>query len=59
MSRCRLNGIKMTTQETADYLKITLDYLYRIARRGEIPAFRIGDLWRFRKADIDKWLEGK
>jgi excisionase family DNA binding protein len=47
----------MTSQETADYLKITLDYLYRIARRGEIPAFHIGDLWRFRKSEIDQWLK--
>jgi excisionase family DNA binding protein len=31
--------------------------LQRIARSGQIPAFRIGKLWRFRRSDLEKWLE--
>jgi len=28
----------------------------RMARRGEIPAFRIGRYWRFRASELDRWL---
>jgi excisionase family DNA binding protein len=28
----------------------------RMARRGELPAFRIGRYWRFRASELDRWL---
>jgi excisionase family DNA binding protein len=31
--------------------------LQRIARSGQIPAVRIGKLWRFRRSDLEKWIE--
>lgn len=31
----------------------------RMARRGEIPAFRIGRYWRFRASELDEWLRVK
>jgi len=30
--------------------------LQRMARAGQVPALRIGDLWRFRASDLDEWL---
>ena len=48
-----------STAEAALYLQIHPRTLARMARHGEIPAFHIGKLWRFRHSDLDAWLENK
>lgn len=47
----------LTTEEVLSYLKITPRTIYRLIRCGELPAVRIGRQWRFRRADLDRWLE--
>jgi excisionase family DNA binding protein len=47
----------MTTQEVAEYLRTSVETIKRMARRGALPAAKLGRNWRFRKADIDEWLE--
>jgi excisionase family DNA binding protein len=47
----------LTTEEVLSYLKITPRTIYRLIRSGELPAVRIGRQWRFRRADLDRWLE--
>ena len=47
----------MTLEETAKYLKIGKSTLYKMAREGKIPAVKIANQWRFRKEDINKWLQ--
>ncbi len=47
----------MTVAETADYLRIGKTTLYKMVRDGKIPAFKIGNQWRFKRDDIEKWLE--
>ncbi|MBC7333744.1 MAG: helix-turn-helix domain-containing protein [Actinobacteria bacterium] len=47
----------MTLEETAKYLKIGKSTLYKMAREDKIPAVKIANQWRFRKEDIDKWLQ--
>jgi excisionase family DNA binding protein len=47
----------LTTDEVLIYLKITPRTIYRLIRSGELPAVRIGRQWRFRRADLDRWLE--
>jgi len=47
----------MTIPEVAEYLKLTEKTAYRLAAEGKIPGFKIGGSWRFRKADIDEWIE--
>jgi excisionase family DNA binding protein len=37
-------------------LQIHPKTLQRMARQGIVPAFRIGDLWRFRASSLDQWL---
>ena len=51
-------GEIMTLEETAKYLKIGKSTLYKMARKGKIPAVKIANQWRFRKEDIDKWASG-
>ena len=47
----------MTLEETAQYLKLGKSTLYKMAREGKIPAVKIANQWRFRKEDIDSWLQ--
>ena len=46
-----------TLQELAEYLKIAEKTLYGYAQKGTIPGIRIGSAWRFRKTDIENWLD--
>ncbi|WP_419739823.1 methylation-associated defense system helix-turn-helix domain-containing protein MAD1 [Ruegeria sp.] len=47
----------MTIREVAEYLKIAEKTAYRLAAEGELPGFKVGGSWRFRQADIDKWID--
>ena len=47
----------LTLQELAAYLKIAEKTRYGYAQKGTIPGIKIGSAWRFRKSDIDAWLE--
>ena len=46
----------MNVDEVARYLRVVPDTIYRKARRGEIPAIKMGKVWRFPKETLDKWL---
>jgi len=46
----------LNTDEAAALLQIHPKTLQRMARQGIVPAFRIGDLWRFRASSLDQWL---
>ena len=46
----------MTVQEVADYLRVTEKTIYRLLKRGNIPATKVGHQWRFEKNSIDEWL---
>jgi excisionase family DNA binding protein len=47
----------LTTEEVLEYLHINLRTVYRLIKAGKIPAVRVGRQWRFRKRDIDAWLD--
>ncbi len=47
----------MRLDEVATYLRLSNDTAYRMAQTGNLPASKVGVQWRFRKADIDLWLE--
>jgi excisionase family DNA binding protein len=47
----------LTTEEVIDYLQVNLRTVYRLIKAGRIPAVRVGRQWRFRKGDLDAWLE--
>ena len=47
----------LTLQELSGQLKIAEKTLYGYAQKGIIPGIKIGSAWRFRRADIDAWLE--
>jgi excisionase family DNA binding protein len=49
----------LTTEEVLEYLQVNLRTVYRLIKAGKIPAVRVGRQWRFRKRDIDGWLESQ
>lgn len=49
----------LTTEEVLAYLHVNLRTVYRLIKAGKIPAVRVGRQWRFRKRDIDAWLDAQ
>jgi excisionase family DNA binding protein len=52
-------GTIMTVHNLAKYLRLSEAKIYRMARTGGLPAFRIGKTWRFNKRNIDEWIREK
>ncbi|MFO0700169.1 MAG: helix-turn-helix domain-containing protein [Nitrospira sp.] len=46
----------MTATETCRFLEMTLPTLYRCLRSQQIPAFKLGNEWRFVRADLEQWI---
>ena len=47
----------MKPPEVAKYLRIPITTLYKLCHEGKIPAKKVGKHWRFRKDEIEKWLD--
>jgi excisionase family DNA binding protein len=47
----------MTLREASQYLGITPDTLYKRLSEDKIPAFKLGNRWRFKKDLLDQWIE--
>lgn len=47
----------MTIEQVARYLSLHELTVRRLAREGEIPAFKVGRQWRVKKALLDRWIE--
>ena len=46
----------LTLEEVAAYLKAGKRTVYRLAQKGDIPAFTLGGTWRFRRSELDSWI---
>lgn len=51
------DGEILTLKEVADFLKVTERTIYRLAAARKIPAFKVGGVWRFSRAEIDGWIQ--
>jgi excisionase family DNA binding protein len=49
----------MTTGELADYLRVHPSTVYKLLRRRDLPAFKVGSDWRFRRAEIERWMRAQ
>lgn len=47
----------MTLKEIAEYLHMKERTIYKWAQEGSIPASKLGSTWRFRRSEIDAWIE--
>lgn len=52
-----MNDEILTVPEVAKMLKVAEKTVYTMAQRGEIPRFKVRGQWRFRRSDIDLWIE--
>ena len=43
-------------KEAAEYLRLSADTLYRYAAEGKVPAFKLGNRWRFKRSLLDEWM---
>jgi PTS system nitrogen regulatory IIA component len=46
----------LTIEEVARYLRVSERTVYDWAQKGEIPAGKIGTVWRFKKIEIERWI---
>jgi excisionase family DNA binding protein len=49
----------LTMEEVLGYLHVNLRTVYRLIKAGKIPGVWVGCQWRFRKRDVDNWLESQ
>jgi excisionase family DNA binding protein len=49
----------MNIREASQYLGISPDTLYRYIYEDQIPAFKLGNRWKFKKTLLDQWIERK
>ena len=49
----------MNIRQASQYLGVSADTLYKYVNEQKIPAFKLGNRWRFKKSKIDQWMEEK
>ncbi len=49
----------LTIEEVAKYLRVSERTVYDWAQKGDIPAGKIGTVWRFKKSEIEKWVNDR
>ena len=49
----------LTIEEVAKYLRVSERTVYDWAQKGEIPSGKIGTVWRFKKTDLEKWVNDR
>jgi excisionase family DNA binding protein len=49
----------MTIRQVAEYLQVTQKTIYKLSWAGTLPGFKVGNAWRFKREDIDRWIEAK
>lgn len=49
----------MTVKEVADYLRVNQRTVYRLAVEKKLPGFKVGTTWRFKRSDIERWIDAQ
>lgn len=47
----------LSIKQIADLLKLSERTVYRLANKGEIPGFRVGNSWRFKRSLVEEWMD--
>ena len=47
----------MTVRDVAAYLNVVEKTVYRLAKRGDLPGFKVAGTWRFKPSDVDEWID--
>lgn len=54
-----IEGSVLTIKEVATFLKVNDRTVYRLAGARKLPEFKVGDTWRFLRADIEHWIKSQ
>lgn len=54
-----MNDQILTLKEVAAYLKLAEKTAYRLASEGKLPGFKVGGSWRFKREDLEAWIENQ
>ncbi len=49
----------MNIKEASEYLGVSPDTLYKYVSEEKIPAFKLGNRWKFKKSKLDQWMDEK
>ena len=49
----------MTVREVATFLNVDEKTIYRLAQKAELPGFKVAGVWRFQRADIQRWIDAR
>ncbi|EME0092501.1 helix-turn-helix domain-containing protein [Vibrio parahaemolyticus] len=52
-----MNDQILTLKDVAAYLKLAEKTAYRLASEGKLPGFKVGGSWRFKREDLEAWIE--
>lgn len=47
----------LNADDACTYLQLSKVGLYKLVRKGQIPGFKLGAVWRFHKESLDKWIQ--
>ncbi len=47
----------LTLTDVAEYLQVAERTVYLWAQKSQIPSFKLGNVWRFKKSDLETWIE--
>lgn len=47
----------LTLEQIAEYLQMSTSSIYKMAQADKIPAYKVGRQWRFKREEIDRWVE--
>jgi excisionase family DNA binding protein len=50
-------GKIMTVEEVSEFLQVHPSTVYRLLKRHDIPAFKLGSDWRFNQESIERWIK--
>ena len=54
-----MNKEVLSIKQVAEFLQMDERTIYKLAKQGDIPSFKVSNQWRFLKKDIESWIEQK
>jgi excisionase family DNA binding protein len=51
-----MQEVLLTTEQVAHYLKVDKFTIYRLVTQKKLPAFKVGNQWRFKRKMVEAWL---
>ena len=53
------NRVYLTVEDVAERFHVNVTTVYRLAKRGRLPGFKVGNQWRFSATRLDEWIANR